>query len=43
MEFFIWFMLITIALFIIMIPLALAVGGLALLVSAIQEIFYRKD
>jgi hypothetical protein len=41
MEVFVWAIIITIGLFIIMIPLALAVGGLALLVNAVLKIFYR--
>jgi hypothetical protein len=43
MEFFVWAIIITIGLFIIMIPLALAVGGLALLISAIQKMFNMKS
>ena len=43
MEFFIWAMIITIGLFILAVPLAIAVGGLALLVNAIQKIFNMKS
>jgi len=42
MEFFVWAMIIAIGLLILMVPLGLAVGGLALIVKAIQDIFNLK-
>jgi len=42
MEFFVWAMIITIGLFILAIPLAIAVGGLGLIVKAIQDMFNLK-
>jgi hypothetical protein len=42
MEFFVWLLFIAIGLAILLIPLALAVAGLALIVNAVQKIFYRE-
>jgi hypothetical protein len=42
MEFFVWVMVITLLLSVLLIPLAMAVGGLALLVSAIHKIFSKR-
>jgi hypothetical protein len=42
MEFFVWAMIISIGLFILVIPLAIAAGGLALIVKAIQDMFNLK-
>lgn len=43
MEFFVWALVISILLLFLMVPLAIAVGGLALIVNAIKNLFNLKN